>query len=248
MFGHGDYTHHTSEDTPDKVDPVELERAEIIGAAALLYLSELNESQALDLLYFVSANAEKRFGTASRRAYNILASATGEKIQSAWAEAQNVIDHALLWEKKTIESVLTYKNNGTINDLFGRLVQQLEAKHKTTSETFRWFVGRAGIQQRVPPVLDNRPDRRIAVRLTRGPLASEIPVDKLSKEDAAWYMTAFRELNRNVQYEIVNFVDGKRTVSEIRNAVSAEYSPVPIETVARYLDDLVKAGVMSWKR
>ena len=248
MFGHGDYTHHTSEDTPDKVDPVELERAEIIGAAALLYLSELNESQALDLLYFVSANAEKRFGTASRRAYNILASAAGEKIQSAWAEAQNVIDHALLWEKKTLESVLTYKNNGTIKDLFGRLVQQLEAKHITTSETFRWFVGRAGIQQRVPPVLDNRPDRRIAVRLTRGPLAREIPVDKLSKEDAAWYMTAFRELNRNVRYEIVNFVDGKRTVSEIRNAVSAEYSPVPIETVARYLDDLVKAGVMSWKR
>jgi hypothetical protein len=45
MFSHSpDYTHHTSEDTPDKVDPVELERSEIIAAATILYLSDLEGS------------------------------------------------------------------------------------------------------------------------------------------------------------------------------------------------------------
>ena len=42
MFSHSpDYTHHTSENTPDKVDPVELERCEIIATAAMFYLSNL---------------------------------------------------------------------------------------------------------------------------------------------------------------------------------------------------------------
>ncbi|MFQ5750110.1 MAG: M28 family peptidase, partial [Planctomycetota bacterium] len=67
MFGHEpDYTHHTSEDTPDKVDPVELERAEIIAASALWYLANLAEEQALDLLPLVEASGAGRIQAAFR--------------------------------------------------------------------------------------------------------------------------------------------------------------------------------------
>jgi hypothetical protein len=48
-------------------------------------------------------------------------------------------------------------------------------------------------------------------------------------------------------YEIVNFVNGKRSVGEIRDAVSAEYGPIPIEIVADYLEACVDAKVMRWK-
>ena len=36
-------------------------------------------------------------------------------------------------------------------------------------------------------------------------------------------------------YEIVNFVDGKRTVADIRDAVSGELGPIPFEIVSDYL-------------
>ena len=73
MFGHSpDYTHHTSEDTPDKVDPVELERSEIIATATMLYLSDLTEEEAVDLVYLVGANAAGRLGAAARRARQVL--------------------------------------------------------------------------------------------------------------------------------------------------------------------------------
>ena len=49
-------------------------------------------------------------------------------------------------------------------------------------------------------------------------------------------------------YEIANFVDGVRTVSEIRDAVSAEFEPVTLEAVAEYLDLLARAGAVSFKR
>ena len=52
----------------------------------------------------------------------------------------------------------------------------------------------------------------------------------------------------DVTYEIVNFIDGARTVSEIRDAVSAEFEPLELGAVAEYLDLLAKAGAVSFRR
>jgi len=44
-------------------------------------------------------------------------------------------------------------------------------------------------------------------------------------------------------YEVLNFADGKRNVQQIRDAVSAEYGPVPLELVLEYLKALQEIGV-----
>jgi hypothetical protein len=51
-----------------------------------------------------------------------------------------------------------------------------------------------------------------------------------------------------VTYEIVNFIDGSRSIGEIRDAVSAEFEPVDIAAVAEYIELLVKAGAVAFKR
>jgi len=45
-------------------------------------------------------------------------------------------------------------------------------------------------------------------------------------------------------YEVLNFADGKRNAQEIRDAVSAEYGPVPLEMVVEYLKALEKIGLV----
>ena len=45
-------------------------------------------------------------------------------------------------------------------------------------------------------------------------------------------------------YEVLNFADGKRNAQEIRDAVSAEYGPIPLEVVVEYLKALEKIGVV----
>jgi hypothetical protein len=52
----------------------------------------------------------------------------------------------------------------------------------------------------------------------------------------------------DVTYEIVNFIDGTRTLSDIRDAVSAEFEPLELKAVAEYLDALARAGAVSFKR
>ncbi len=46
-------------------------------------------------------------------------------------------------------------------------------------------------------------------------------------------------------YEVLNFADGKKNAQEIRDAVSAEYGPVPLEMVVEYLKALEKIGVVA---
>jgi hypothetical protein len=46
-------------------------------------------------------------------------------------------------------------------------------------------------------------------------------------------------------YEIVNFVDGKRSVGEIRDAVAAEFGPIPLDVVADYLKACEEAKLVA---
>jgi hypothetical protein len=45
-------------------------------------------------------------------------------------------------------------------------------------------------------------------------------------------------------YEVLNLANGKRNAQEIRDAVSAEYGPVPLEMVVEYLKALEKIGIV----
>jgi hypothetical protein len=48
-------------------------------------------------------------------------------------------------------------------------------------------------------------------------------------------------------YEIANFVDGKRTLAEIRDAVSGELGPIPFEIVSDYLRACEQANVIAFR-
>jgi len=48
-------------------------------------------------------------------------------------------------------------------------------------------------------------------------------------------------------YELLNLVDGKRSVAEIRDVLSGRYEPVPLGEVGSALDLLSRAGVVGWR-
>ena len=248
MFSHSpDYTHHTSEDTPDKIDPVELERCELIATAALWYLANLEPPQAIDLLYLVQANAGKRLGDAARRAQETVVRASRETLSPAWAEAQNIIDHATQQENEVISSVLYFNRAGSVKRIVDRSRNQLSRQKQFHLEELRSAVAARGLGESKPHLLESKPDHRVPNRFTRGPLDFDLPTQKLSGADSLWYSSPEFTLTRDERFELINFVDGRRTVSEIRNALSAEFKPIETKLVARYLEDLVKVGVMKWR-
>jgi hypothetical protein len=45
--------------------------------------------------------------------------------------------------------------------------------------------------------------------------------------------------------ELGNFIDGKRSISDIRDAVSAEFAPIALPVVVEYFERLAKTGAIS---
>jgi hypothetical protein len=248
MLGHSpDYTHHTSEDTPDKVDPVELERSEIIAAATALYLSDLSPAEAVDLTYLVGQNGMARLGATARRARaTMLASGTegGGSRESAWFEAWNTLTHAAAWEQAATASVHHFNQSETTGRAVSAVSNWLDQTAAALRTALRDEARAAGLSTGRIRI---EADSRIPIRLTRGPLDFGLPASWLDPERAAWYATPEFTLNGNQRFELVNFIDGVRTVTDIRNALSAEYGPVPTPVVGRYLEDLVQVGVVAWK-
>jgi len=81
-------------------------------------------------------------------------------------------------------------------------------------------------------------DRRVPTR-TNAPLG----------EPDVNVVTALRKLPnwRDVTYELVSLVDGRRTLSDIRDLVSAEFGAVPLLAVVEYFEKLAQAGVVSFR-
>ena len=89
-------------------------------------------------------------------------------------------------------------------------------------------------------------DKRIPVRLTRGPLDFGLPESKLPKEGSPAGAPRY-QLNGDVRFEIPNFIDGKRTVSDIERALMGEFGSTAIAGFDKFIEDLVKVGVAKWK-
>jgi hypothetical protein len=106
------------------------------------------------------------------------------------------------------------------------------------------------LSRRLPP---NGSDSHIFKRRSepKGPLAvfgydyfaehrkaAGVPTPKLLSYEGLW------SAGEEYAYEVLNFADGKRNAQEIRDAVSAEYGPVPLEMVMEYLRALEKIGIL----
>ncbi len=244
MFSHDpDYTHHTSDDTPDKVDPVELERSELIAAATMLYLSDLTAAEAVDLVGLVAGSGAARLGEAGRAAARRMRAALGPARSDAWMEAANALGHAARGEREAVRSVLTFNAAPPARDAAARAERRLTALEAALADELRTVARSAGLSTADRP---RAADVRVPVRLTRGPLDFDLPESGLPADRAAWY-DGDMPLDGDARFELVNFIDGRRSVSEIRDALAAEFGPVPFDAVRRYLDDLVSVGVIRWK-
>jgi hypothetical protein len=242
-----DYTHHTSEDTLDKVDPVEIERSEIIAAGSMLYLAGMTPEQAVEAAYLSAANGARRLGRANIRARRLVSSASTSNIARRWAEAQNILDHAAGQEKDALNHLLHFNDGREVKETVSLLHAQIDGQLASLSKGLAVGVASLGFDVKKPVDLNAQADTRIPVRTGRGPIDGDYLTARLPPEEQAWMEGEGRVIRRNVAFELANFIDGKRNVTEIRNALSAEFEPIGTAVVARHIENLARAGLVEWK-
>jgi hypothetical protein len=250
---------HTDHDTLDQIDATKLRRVALLGAASGYVYAGITAQQLPTLLPFLTAQAEGRLAQVFGAAQQLVDDpqlAAGV----AWYEARNLVNQTLQRESATLHSVIEFTGETGESDADGAkaladqatifqtwLDKQAKLRGATgTSPTAPW--ASASEANRVPTrigefgPLTYQNDNVLLARLGKERYAKI----KLINSEATQLLNV-RDQSELYAYEIVNFVNGKRAVGEIRDAVSAEYGPLPVNLVAGYLDACAEAGVIRWK-
>ncbi|HXN63739.1 MAG TPA: M28 family peptidase [Candidatus Acidoferrales bacterium] len=221
---------HTNGDVAANIDPTKLKRAAFIGAASGYFLANMSSAETTEVMHIIERASLGRLATTLAR---------GEGLTHRESEALRGLQES--YETGTFESI----------SRFARVEESTRAEYlrfagARESLAFPHGVGDSdGIEV---------PDEHYVferVGAAKGPmavfgydyLADHYGADRTAKLALLGYQ-GLRGAGSEYAYEVLNFVDGKRSIAQIRDAVSAEYGPVPLEMVREYLTALESVGVI----
>ncbi len=217
---------HTNYDLAANIDPTKLKRAAFIGAASAWYLANFSDLDVPAVLKLLQRNALQRSAELIERRASLAAIDVAASTRVHFALERRKV-HSV--EPFAAMSESDHANAVTYLDALQALLVTPEPKT---------FVARN------ETVYERNTD-------IEGPMHAfgySYLDDKLGASKAAKLRLASHSTPRGdgemFAYEALNFVDGKRTVSDIRDWLVAELGDVPLEYVAEYLQALESIGVL----
>ena len=235
---------HTNKDLPENMDATKLQRVAFLGATTGYALANLGGDDIPALLAEISGRGAKRLGADRTRALEMLVTSSGEELHDAYREADNRLVHALARERASFGSVSAFTGELALDPW----LETLDDLHRSDALAVRTLYETLCRKRGLTPLGSDlsKPTGAAAcvpsrTETVQGPTAVyyyDYLADKLGEEASRVSLPGI------VQYEILNFVDGHRTVQEIRDAVSAELDPVPLDAVTSYLELLARADVV----
>jgi len=250
---------HTDHDSLEQIDATKLRRVALLGAASGYVYATLDAQQLSALIPFLTAQAESRLAQTFAAAQQMVNDAQ-LGVDVSWYEARNLLRQTLRRESGALDSLVAFTGAPANADAEG-----VKALHAEAAAFEDWLNARAktGVAKGIEPTAPwaaAAEARRVPIRIGEfGPLTFQndnVLLARLGKDryakiqlinSEATPMLNVRDQSELYAYEIVNFVNGKRTVGEIRDAVSAEYGPIPVSLVTDYLQACVESGVIRWK-
>lgn len=258
-FGHPNRYIGTQEDDLDKVDPTQMRRSVLIIASSAYYLASLSAERIPTLVPVMVSLAQARLGREAGRARALMEAAPGDGFLGQYREALNIGRQAMARERLALESLGDLGLTTAAAEIVASGVEQLAATAAANEKALRDRVATLAIERKVtlaeprPSPAEQQLDRWVPQRnlAIRGPVNLWRPeygsiwiAQRTGNADVLGQVPLIKA-GRFVAYEALNFVDGQRTMLEIRDAVSAEYGPLPAADVEQYFRFLERLGVVS---
>jgi aminopeptidase YwaD len=249
---------HTDHDTLQHIDATKLRRVALLGAAAGYVYASLDAERLRSLLPFYTAQSEMRLARLFEQA-QLWVDDPKLDPSSAWYEARNLMRQGFRREVGTLQSLLEFTGSSAHEVAYEKVLGDQVATFSTWIDNRAKVRGAQG-QEPMAPWVGEAAARKIPLRIGDfGPLTyqndnvlrARLGPERVAKigllNSEATPLLNTQDLSELYAYEIVNFVDGKRSVGEIRDAVSAEYGPLTVDLVDDYLDACHEAGLVQWK-
>lgn len=217
---------HTTGDLPENIDATKLERAGFIGAASAWFLANLDADDLPALTALLERQSLRRTAVMLERRGGAAPAEQAAIETSHMAYERGVLDSLQRW------LVVPAATRASRQRFLGQLAAMSMSERVST--------------KREPPGV-------VYVRNAepKGPMTVfgyDYLVDHLGDEKAVKLAltdySGLRGGGGEYAIEALNFVDGHRSVRDIRDALAAEFGPVPLEHVAAYLEALESIKVI----
>jgi len=247
-----DMWYHSSGDTPDKSDSTQLKRVVFLSVASAVCLAGAGPAETEKIISEVAGRSLARLGQDRLRAESRLRDAAKADIHSAFKEAQNILTQGFLREAETLGSTRFFiKNDKRLEGLLQVQLKAVDACRlpfaKALEESYQARCRTEGLKP-----------QRIVLSAEETRLGKVVPsrTEKMTGPlDLMGYYTAIQDAAVRpifakigaVEGEVRNFIDGRRSVLQIRNAVAAgaAFKNVPIpsfEDIENFIKILEKFG------
>jgi len=219
---------HTNLDTPANIDSTKLKRVAFIGAASGYFLANLSSQSGVKLTRLGNMQHLIEMNEAVRHASQLPAN-EGENLMRLWS-------NQFVAKQHSIEIFLQQDYAGLvwipdIEKQFSPPKKGHGPEPSASGEGLLKFARNPSLKGPMGVFGSNYLEAELAKRALPTKL-------KLLDYEGLWGS------GDEYAYEVLNFADGKRNAQQIRDAVSAEYGPVPLEMVLEYLKALESAGVV----
>jgi uncharacterized Ntn-hydrolase superfamily protein len=258
FFTWPDQWYHADKDTPENGDPTEMRRVAFLGAATGWASANLSDEMLPGLLKAVSDFGYARVADRGiPRALGLLeADGSGSGNDAGLARSLNMVAAAV---KREQDAVLSIRGIYTGTPAAEEMVSREAARWTEYGESLKDFIlasaspGVGGPAMAPAPTEEDLEYDRVVPRLAPGIRGQEFNLGRYGP------MVAFLEeepqaiqelgLSRNQTTQILNFVDGERSVLAIRNGVAA-WTGEALSTgqVADYLEILEEVGWVELER
>jgi hypothetical protein len=234
---------HSSDDDLWQMDRTELQRNAVAVAASALYIANLSEGQLPDLAASMDGTAQRRILRDLGHGIELITLAPPEQKSRAYADAVNLLHHAILREItgfQTLEPVAGQASHRWITAL---VANAWAAEPRGRERIDQWYQAQGGS---LPVVMENGPAGSGRVPRNVGSVREYLQRRPQARAQGV--------LHPIMAFEVLNYVDGKRSVLDIYQAVRAEslsagewyYGEVRFEDVAGLLDVAANAGLIEF--
>jgi aminopeptidase YwaD len=245
-----DMWYHTDGDRPDKSDSTQLKRVSVIDTAAAIYLTKAGKKEAIQMVGEILTRGASRIAEDERRAYAYLMKSKAEELPEVYKEAKNIIHQAYLREEVTLRSTAFFTSADSeytsyLDNVCNNLLAQERLSMEALSEHYKNIAALQGVEPVSPKLTaeEKRLDQLIPKRTENMAGLLNYFTFHMSlrgKKDLPEY-----HLKGLEDFEIRNFIDNKRSILEIRNAVSAEFRSIPLKDVENYIKVLELGGMVT---
>jgi aminopeptidase YwaD len=244
-----DQWYHADTDTPDKSDPTQLKRAGFIGAAAAWAVANCTDDVLNPLLDAVSDYGYKRVGERELpKALSYVEKAKKENLQEKVWMALNLAGFAVQREIGALRSLeeICSGSDEALRMIDNRVKQWEFYREGLANQILKYGAVKASeLNVKAPERPELTEEEKIYSEIFPD-LHPNVKGKEFYLERTDRFRDYIKEnpdalkklkLNRNQQRSIQNFLDGKRSVMEIRNAAIAETEiDLPFENLMGYLE------------